>query len=131
MAAFRRSRVAQGFDWCPGSGTLCVDAHRAPPTEGRRSLCGRDDRVFQGDRSSARRCLFVDRPNGTGKSTVLYALASVISGNRSELGRNLLAPRLRSHDAMVAFQTDGGLTFVTVDAEHPERNTFFPGPFDG
>src|SRR5262249_28051403 len=45
-------------------------------------------------------------PNGTGKSTILYALASVIGGGASsgrglaKLGADLLGPRMRSTEAL-------------------------------
>jgi energy-coupling factor transporter ATP-binding protein EcfA2 len=79
-------------------------------------------------------------PNGTGKSTILYALASVIagkpvvSGYDVELGRDLLATRMRSANALVAFRTDDGQTFA---ASHPERppedvnHLVLRDPFDG
>lgn len=79
-------------------------------------------------------------PNGTGKSTILYALASVIggrpliSGYDVELGRDLLATRMRSRNALVAFRTDDGQTFA---ASHSERHLEHPDhprlrdPFDG
>jgi predicted ATP-binding protein involved in virulence len=70
-------------------------------------------------------------PNGTGKSTLLYALASAISGNRIELGRNLLAPRMRSREAMVVFQGDDGRTVAAVHGESRFTGTFVSGPFAG
>jgi DNA repair exonuclease SbcCD ATPase subunit len=63
-------------------------------------------------------------PNGTGKSTILYALAAVIGGKPAiagydvELGRSLLTTRMRSQNAVVAFRTDDGQTLA---ASHPER----------
>lgn len=68
-------------------------------------------------------------PNGTGKSTILYALASVIggrpivSGYDVELGRDLLATRMRSRNALVAFRTDDEQTFA---ASHSERRPEHP-----
>jgi predicted ATP-binding protein involved in virulence len=59
-------------------------------------------------------------PNGTGKSTILYALASVIGGRArsgsddAELGRDLLATRMRSKTALVAFRTDAQETFAVT-----------------
>ena len=59
-------------------------------------------------------------PNGTGKSTILYALASVIGGRSIfgagvvELGGDLLAARMRSRNALVAFRTDDGQTFAAT-----------------
>ena len=82
-------------------------------------------------------------PNGTGKSTILYALASAIVGGSSEipgddveLGRDLLATRMRSKNALVAFRTDDGQTFVAAHQEYlPEDagiENFRPtDPFDG
>jgi energy-coupling factor transporter ATP-binding protein EcfA2 len=79
-------------------------------------------------------------PNGTGKSTILYALASIIGGRPmargydTELGRDLLATRMRSHDAVAAFRTDDGQSFA---ASHPERppedvnHLALRDPFDG
>lgn len=56
-------------------------------------------------------------PNGTGKSTILYALASVIAGPdlvSPRLGRDLLAARMRSKTALVAFRTDDGKIFTAT-----------------
>jgi energy-coupling factor transporter ATP-binding protein EcfA2 len=63
-------------------------------------------------------------PNGTGKSTILYALASVIGGSPAaggssvELGHSLLTTRMRSRNAVVALRTDDGQTFAV---SHPGR----------
>jgi predicted ATP-binding protein involved in virulence len=72
-------------------------------------------------------------PNGTGKSTILYALASVIGGGReapgegfTELGRDLLAPRMRSKTSVVAIRTDTGQTFA---ATPHARGSDLPDPF--
>jgi len=68
-------------------------------------------------------------PNGTGKSTILYALASVVGGKPRvagydvELGQDLLSTRMRSENALVAFRTDDGQTFA---ASHPERRLEHP-----
>jgi hypothetical protein len=59
-------------------------------------------------------------PNGTGKSTILYALASVIGGGSlldseaTELGRDLVTTRMRSKTALVAFGTDDGQTLAVT-----------------
>jgi predicted ATP-binding protein involved in virulence len=46
-------------------------------------------------------------PNGTGKSTVLYALASMVAcGNRHLVGTELVAARMRSPSAMIVLHTD-------------------------
>jgi predicted ATP-binding protein involved in virulence len=72
-------------------------------------------------------------PNGTGKSTVLYALASVIgAGRRSSrgvgaavLGRDLLTPRLRSKSSVVALQDESGRVLATAVAHADDiRNPF-------
>ena len=60
-------------------------------------------------------------PNGTGKSTILYALASMVGGQdfiqAGTLGRDLLTTRMRSKNALVALLTDtGGISVVA----HPE-----------
>jgi predicted ATP-binding protein involved in virulence len=82
-------------------------------------------------------------PNGTGKSTVLYALASVIGGRPVipgydvELGRDLLATRMRSRNALVAFHTDDGQTFAATHPEYPPEEPIVieqvgpRDPFDG
>ena len=72
-------------------------------------------------------------PNGTGKSTILYALASVIGAhpflsNAAELGHDLLLSRMRSRTAFVAFRTDGGQTFA---ATLPGYLDILRDPFDG
>lgn len=61
-------------------------------------------------------------PNGTGKSTILYALASVIGGRVSELmdpddvelGHDLLAARIRSRSALAAVITDDRQVFAAT-----------------
>ncbi|HEX3482978.1 MAG TPA: AAA family ATPase, partial [Kofleriaceae bacterium] len=60
-------------------------------------------------------------PNGTGKSTILYALAWLIGGVDSkggqvELGHDLLAARIRSKTALAALITDDQQVFA---ATHP------------
>jgi predicted ATP-binding protein involved in virulence len=78
-------------------------------------------------------------PNGTGKSTILYALAAAISGaaiggpNVVELGRDLLAARMRSRNSLVAFRTDDGQTFAAAHRERPEDLGLFDllDPFGG
>lgn len=64
-------------------------------------------------------------PNGTGKSTILHALASIIGGGRGivgagvpELGRDLLTARMRSKDSVVALRTDSGQTFAATRHAH-------------
>jgi energy-coupling factor transporter ATP-binding protein EcfA2 len=70
-------------------------------------------------------------PNGTGKSTILYALASVIGGRPAvsgydvELGRDLFATRMRSRNAVVAFLTDDGQTFAASHSERPPESPNF------
>jgi predicted ATP-binding protein involved in virulence len=57
-------------------------------------------------------------PNGTGKSTILYALASVIGGGEVDgdgaLASDLLRSRMRSPGALVAFRTDDGQVFAAA-----------------
>jgi predicted ATP-binding protein involved in virulence len=71
-------------------------------------------------------------PNGTGKSTILYALASVLGGNAVELGQDLLRPRMRSLDAMVAFDADNGQVFAAMHGDHSDDlDHHRVGPFGG
>jgi hypothetical protein len=71
-------------------------------------------------------------PNGTGKSTVLYALAAVISGSRNELGHDLLAPRMRSPNVMAALETDDGQVSAVTHDELPHGvGVPLPGPLGG
>lgn len=42
-------------------------------------------------------------PNGSGKSTVLYALGTLIAGGNDQLGRDFLARRFRTEEAMAGF----------------------------
>lgn len=71
-------------------------------------------------------------PNGTGKSTILYALASLIGGKPAaagydvELGHSLLTARMRSRNAVVAVETDDRQTFA---ASHPSRPVADPNYF--
>jgi hypothetical protein len=107
-----------------GSGDVAQDAYREDPAARRRSVRGRDDRVAEGGNPDLADVYLLTGPNGTGKSTILYALASVIAGKPAsagydvELGRDLLATRMRSKNAVVALRTDDGQTFA---ASHPER----------
>lgn len=63
-------------------------------------------------------------PNGTGKSTILYALASVIGApSTGVLGRDLVAVRMRSATALAAFRTDDGRIFaVTLPGYNPAND---------
>lgn len=78
-------------------------------------------------------------PNGTGKSTILYALASVIGGGEVgaidgdvALGPDLLSNRMRSPNALVAFSTDDAQVFAVTHPEyHGDRPLHLHGPFDG
>lgn len=78
-------------------------------------------------------------PNGTGKSTILYALASLIAGHTSELmdldnvelGHELLAARIRSRAALAALMTDDRQVFAaTLPGNPPPVNDLQAG-FDG
>jgi predicted ATP-binding protein involved in virulence len=53
-------------------------------------------------------------PNGTGKSTILYALASVIAGDSIELGHDMLVRRMRSESAVAAIASDDGQIFAAA-----------------
>jgi len=71
-------------------------------------------------------------PNGTGKSTILYALASVIGARPSmndaaELGHDLLVTRMRSQTALAAFRTDAGDTSAVTLPKYPDSPS---NPFD-
>jgi predicted ATP-binding protein involved in virulence len=72
-------------------------------------------------------------PNGTGKSTILYALASVIGAGATRpraptsLGADLLATRTRSMNALAAIRTDDGQTFAVT----PSRVSPLLDPFVG
>jgi hypothetical protein len=75
-------------------------------------------------------------PNGTGKSTILYALAAVIGGGAmrgaTTLGRDLLRARMRSRNALVAFRTDDALTYAAEFPEYPKDLRLSErDPFDG
>jgi predicted ATP-binding protein involved in virulence len=71
-------------------------------------------------------------PNGTGKSTILYALASVIAGNVAELGRDLLLDRMHARNAMVAFRADNGMSFAAAHSDYTSEIEFSTvGPFGG
>src|SRR5690349_13848274 len=67
--------------------------------------------------------------NGTGKSTILYALAGAIAAGFQDLGDDLLTARMRSANAMVAFKSVDQRTFV---AGHPDLFGSSPpsNPFD-
>lgn len=57
-------------------------------------------------------------PNGTGKSTILYALASTIGcGMEHLLKDDLLVPRMRSAKSMVALSTADQRTFLSGDPD--------------
>jgi predicted ATP-binding protein involved in virulence len=74
-------------------------------------------------------------PNGTGKSTILYALASIIGvrpplDDAAGLGHDLLVTRMRSRTALAAFRTDAGRTFgVTLPRAERDRDVL-RDPFD-
>jgi predicted ATP-binding protein involved in virulence len=71
-------------------------------------------------------------PNGTGKSTVLYALASVVAGDAIDLGRDLLVERMRSTQSFAALRTDNGESFAAVWREDFAPIAMqVPGPFGG
>jgi len=74
-------------------------------------------------------------PNGTGKSSILYALASVIAGPdilNPKLGRDLIAARMRSRAALAAFRTDMGETFaVHLPEHHDHLRLDLQDPFGG
>jgi predicted ATP-binding protein involved in virulence len=70
-------------------------------------------------------------PNGTGKSTILYALAAVIAGGKLDghgaLGSELLASRMRSPRSVVAFRADDAPTYATtwfLGADLSQRDPF-------
>ncbi len=71
-------------------------------------------------------------PNGTGKSTILYALASVIAGNLAELGRDLLVERMRTRSSMAALCADDARCFAVVHNDFAsEHELSTVGPFGG
>jgi predicted ATP-binding protein involved in virulence len=78
-------------------------------------------------------------PNGTGKSTILYALAWLIGGlapdtDQVELGHDLLAVRIRSKTALAALMTDDRQVLAaTHPMYHPISDLLharFGGPQD-
>lgn len=74
-------------------------------------------------------------PNGTGKSTILYALASLIGGlapdsDQVALGPDLLAARIRSRTALAALVTDDDQILAATHLMHHPVNDLqsrFPG----
>ncbi|MBC7977606.1 MAG: AAA family ATPase [Myxococcales bacterium] len=71
-------------------------------------------------------------PNGTGKSTILYALASVIAGNVAELGRDLLVDRMRTRRGMAALYADDATSLAAVLNDFTAENELSAvGPFGG
>ncbi len=70
-------------------------------------------------------------PNGTGKSTVLYALASAVACSSPGLvGADLLAARMRSPDSRVVLQTSHRRQIVGVLRNHA-RNEDLSDLFEG
>ncbi len=66
--------------------------------------------------------------NGTGKSTILYALAAVIAGDAEDVGHDLLLHRMRTQHAIVALQADSAGTFALMrSAEHRRIENPFGG----
>lgn len=71
-------------------------------------------------------------PNGTGKSTILYALAAAIAGNAASLGRDLLSERMRSRRAMAALEGDDGRSLAVAPRDYEDDlDLHVHGPFDG
>jgi hypothetical protein len=71
-------------------------------------------------------------PNGAGKTTVLYALAAVIAGGQELLGVDQLAPRMRSAQALVAFEADSRECFSTAPRDAGgDAGAESRGPFGG
>lgn len=68
-------------------------------------------------------------PNGSGKSTALYAVAGVIGSGQNDLGRDLGALRLHSHDSVAAIDCDGAHRASAWYAVGPEGRNQIPDPF--
>jgi energy-coupling factor transporter ATP-binding protein EcfA2 len=78
-------------------------------------------------------------PNGTGKSTILYALASLVGadrvfGRKVDLSSELFTKRMRSRSKLVAVRTDDGQTYAVTFPEYTsglESNGSVPDPRTG
>jgi predicted ATP-binding protein involved in virulence len=72
-------------------------------------------------------------PNGCGKSTVLYAIAELLSQGVAALGRDLVIPRMRTMAAVAAMEVgnldaSGPIRYGLLPAQRSQRQ--MPDPFD-